>query len=82
MPAHMLLKWLSAGQGFGDQHKASSGRLVFLWCACVCPCSMPPKLAMQLLQRQFSRDQGLAWKFELVRRRDQLLKAEADAQAS
>lgn len=36
----------------------------------------------KLLQRQFSKDQALAWKFEVVRRRDQLSKAEAEAQVS
>jgi hypothetical protein len=43
-------------------------------------CSVPIKLAAKLLQRQFSKDEPLAWKFELVRRRDQLARLEAEAQ--
>lgn len=42
-------------------------------------CSLPPQLAAKLLQLRFKRDQGLAWKFELVRRREALARAEADA---
>lgn len=42
-------------------------------------CSFPPALAAKLLQLRFKRDQGLAWKFELVKRREALAKAEAEA---
>ena len=45
-------------------------------------CSVPVSVAAKLLQRQFVRDEALAWKFELVRRRDQLAKRELEAQAS
>lgn len=44
--------------------------------------SLPVATASRLLQRQFARDQALAWKFELVRRRDQLAKTEAEAQVT
>jgi hypothetical protein len=45
-------------------------------------CSLPVSAAAKLLQRQFAKEEVLAWKFEVVRRRDQLAKAEAEAQAS
>lgn len=42
-------------------------------------CSMAPALAAKLLQQRFKRDQGLSWKFELVRRRESLARAAAGA---
>lgn len=42
------------------------------------PCSIAPHLATKLLQQRFKRDQGLSWKFELVRRREALAKATAE----
>lgn len=45
-------------------------------------CSVPVSIAAKLLQRQFQKDESLAWKFELVRRRDQLAKLEMETQAS
>lgn len=36
-------------------------------------------MAAKLLQRQFNKDEALAWKFEIVRRRDQLARLEAEA---
>lgn len=44
--------------------------------------SVPVGVAAKLLQRQFMKDEALAWKFELVRWRDQLAKLEVEAQAS
>lgn len=43
---------------------------------------MPVSIGAKLLQRHLQRDESLAWKFELVRRRDQLAKLEMEAQAS
>jgi hypothetical protein len=51
-------------------------------CCPVLHCSLPVSAAAKLLQRQFGKEEVLAWKFEVVRRRDQLAKAEAEAQAS
>jgi hypothetical protein len=36
-------------------------------------------MAAKLLQRQFNKDQALAWKFEIVRRREQLARLAAEA---
>jgi hypothetical protein len=45
----------------------------------VLPCSVPIGMAAKLLQRQFHKDEALAWKLEIVRRRDQLVRLEAEA---
>lgn len=51
-------------------------------CRCAVVCSLPPQLAAKLLQLRFQRDQALSWKFELVRRREALATAEADAKVT
>jgi hypothetical protein len=44
--------------------------------------SLAARLATKLLRQHFDKEQELAWRLELVRRRDALAGAEADAQAA
>lgn len=45
------------------------------------PFSLPPSLAIRVLQLKFDRDRSLAWKLELVRRRGELSKQEEVAKS-